>query len=281
MHSLYIAATPIGNLEDMTPRALRILREVGVVAAEDTRVARRLLSHFEIRGKRIVSYNEHNRDGRIPQLLALLEEHDVALVTDAGTPAISDPGVELVAAARAAGAQVVSVPGASAPIAALSIAGLRCDSFTFAGFLPRTAGELRRMLEAHAQRREALVVFESPQRLRRSLEGIAGALGERRLAVCRELTKLHEEVFVGSAAEALAHFEEPRGEVVIVIEGAEAAPHEHVASGAPPADVATEVRQMRALGLTRAQASALLASRHGLGRRRAYELWLQADDLTP
>lgn len=279
MHRLYIVATPIGNLEDITLRALRILREVECIAAEDTRVARRLLTHFEIRGKRLLSYNEHNRAGRIPQLLELLAGQDVVLVSDAGTPAISDPGVELAAAARDAGAQVVAIPGPSSPIAALSVAGLRCATFVFAGFLPRSASELRRLIESFQHRTEALVVFESPQRLRKSFETIDQALGSRRLAVCRELTKLHEETFVGTAAEALAHFAEPRGEVVIVIEGADEVPAgSATASGATPGDLTADVRQMKALGLTRAQASALLESRYGVNRRRVYELWLASDN---
>jgi 16S rRNA (cytidine1402-2'-O)-methyltransferase len=271
MRSLYVVATPIGNLEDISLRALRILRKVDVIAAEDTRVARALLSHFEIHGKRLVSYNEHNRARRIPEIVALLEDHDVALVTDAGTPAVSDPGAELVAAARASGATVVPVPGASALVAALSVAGLRTASFTFVGFLPRATNELRDLLAGHAQRPEALVAFEAPQRLSKTLAVLAETLPARRLAVCRELTKLHEEVFVGTAAEALSHFPEPRGEVVLVIEGAAAQPMPN------PPDVAGEVSQMKALGLTRAQAGALLEARHGLSRRQVYALWLKTD----
>jgi 16S rRNA (cytidine1402-2'-O)-methyltransferase len=271
MRSLYVVATPIGNLEDVSFRALRVLREAGVIAAEDTRVARALLSHFEIHGKRLVSYNEHNRARRIPEIVALLEDHDVALVTDAGTPAVSDPGAELVAAARAAGAAVVPVPGASALVTALSVAGLRTASFNFAGFLPRAASELRDLFAGYAQRREALVAFEAPQRLPKTLAVIAETLPARRLAVCRELTKLHEEVFVGTAAEALAHFPEPRGEIVLIIEGVDVQPTPN------PPDVAGEVSQMKALGLTRAQAGTLLAARHGLSRRQVYALWLKAD----
>ncbi len=277
MHRLYIVATPIGNLEDITLRALRVLREVEVIAAEDTRVARRLLTHFDIHGKRLLSYNEHNRNGRIPQIVELLEARDVALVTDAGTPAISDPGVELAAAAREAGAEVVAIPGASAPIAALSVAGLRAATFAFEGFLPRTASELKRLLESFGQRAEALVVFESPNRLRKSLEAIAGTLPDRRIAVCRELTKLHEETYVGTASDALAHFVEPRGEVVIVIEGADEASHAPAAgANAVPSDIEADVLQMKGLGLTRAQASALLESRYAVNRRRVYDLWLKA-----
>jgi 16S rRNA (cytidine1402-2'-O)-methyltransferase len=248
------------------------MREVSVIAAEDTRVARALLSHFEIRGKRLISYNDHNRTRRIPELISLLATSDIALVSDAGTPAISDPGVELVAAARAAGYEVTAAPGASAPVTALSIAGLRSSSFSFVGFLPRTAGDLRRLFESFSGREETLVAFESPQRLPRTLAVLAEALPERRIAVCRELTKLHEEVFTGSAAEARDHFSEARGEVVIVIEGGASTP----AGEAGIEAFEAEVELMKALGLTRAQASALLASRYGLSRRRAYDLWLRA-----
>jgi 16S rRNA (cytidine1402-2'-O)-methyltransferase len=273
MSKLYVVATSIGNLADVSLRALQVLRDVALIAAEDTRTARVFLSHHGVRA-RLLSYNDHNMKQRIPQLLRELEQGDVALVTDAGTPTISDPGTDLVAAARAAGHEVVAVPGPSAPVAALSVAGLRGDGFTFGGFLPRTAGGLRRLIEQHAGSPRALVALESPQRLRATLSVLAEALPERQIAVCRELTKLHEEVFVGNAAEALAHFAEPRGEIVLVIEGADQRP-----TASPDVDedaVREEVALMRRLGLTRAQATALLDARHGLSRRRAYELWLDA-----
>jgi 16S rRNA (cytidine1402-2'-O)-methyltransferase len=274
MGRLYVVATPIGNLEDVTLRALRVLGEVRIVAAEDTRTAGILLSHHAIKA-RLVSYTDHNKARRIPELLDHLNEGDVALVTDAGTPAISDPGVDLVAAARQAGHEVVAVPGASAVVAALSIAGLPTTRFRFTGFLPREAGELRKLLQDHARRPETLVAFESPRRLRRSLEIIATALPERRIAVCRELTKLHEEVFVGSAQEALAHFPEPRGEIVLLIEGTDS---ETTASPGDESEITGQVKEMRRLGLTRSQAMALMAKRHGLSRRRLYELWLKTEE---
>jgi 16S rRNA (cytidine1402-2'-O)-methyltransferase len=273
MSKLYVVATPIGNLEDVSLRALRVLGAVGLVAAEDTRTARVLLNHYKLHPA-LLSYNDHNRARRIPQILRALAETDVVLVTDAGTPAISDPGVDLVAAARAAGHEVVAVPGPSAPVAALSIAGLKTDRFCFLGFLPRGRGDLQRLLAEYAARPETLVALESPQRLRASLEAIDAALPGRRLAVCRELTKLHEEVFLGTAAEALAHFPEPRGELVIVIEGAGGEPP------AAPADEAAlreEIATMRGLGLTRAQAAALLTPRYRVARRRLYELWLASE----
>ena len=268
MGTLYVVATPIGNLEDVTLRALRLLAEVALVAAEDTRTAGVFLRHHGLH-PRLVSYTDHNKTDRIPQILQRLDDADVALVSDAGTPAISDPGVELVAAARSAGHQVVALPGASAVVAALSVAGLRCSDFRFVGFLPRTAGALRSLLEDASTRPETLVAFEAPGRLRKSLAAIDEAMPRRRVAVCRELTKLHEETFVGTAAEALAHFAAPRGEIVLVIEGGAAA--------APRSDEAAlieEIAEMKRLRLTRAQAQALIERRFGLKRRRFYDLWV-------
>jgi 16S rRNA (cytidine1402-2'-O)-methyltransferase len=272
MGTLYVTATPIGNLEDVSLRALRILADVSLVAAEDTRTASLFLRHHGLH-PRLLSYTDHNKSERIPQILQRLAEADVALVSDAGTPAISDPGVDLVAAAREAGHAVVSLPGPSAVVAALSVAGLRCNDFRFVGFLPRAAGELGRLLKDAASRPETLVAFEAPGRLRKALAAIAEAMPQRRVAVCRELTKLHEETFVGTAAEALAHFSAPRGEIVLVIEGGEVK--------APETDEATvqeEIVVMKQLGLSRAQAQALIERRYGMGRRRFYELWMEAVD---
>lgn len=267
MGTLYVVATPIGNLEDASLRALRILSDVSLVAAEDTRTASIFLRHHGL-NPRLVSYTDHNQKQRIPQLLRQLDEADVALVSDAGTPAISDPGVELVAAAREAGHEVVAVPGPSAVVAALSVAGLRCHDFRFVGFLPRAAGELRRLLEDAASRPETLVAFEAPGRLHRSLAAIEETMPQRRVAVCRELTKLHEETFIGTAEEALAHFDAPRGEIVLVIEGGE------VETASIDADAADELAEMKRLGLTRAQAQALMHRRFDIRRRRFYEMWI-------
>jgi 16S rRNA (cytidine1402-2'-O)-methyltransferase len=246
------------------------------VAAEDTRVARKLLDRFGIAAK-LISYNEHNKSSRISALIAALSVGDVALVTDAGTPAISDPGVDLVAAARQAGHAVVPVPGASAVVTALSAAGLETRSFLFVGFLPREAGPLRRFYESLAADTSAVVAFEAPGRVRRALQALAAALPQRRIAVCRELTKLHEEIFVGTAAAALKHFIEPRGEFVLVIEGAVRTAKE-AASEADESAWRAELALMKRLGLTRAQAAALLSDRYSVSRRRLYELWLEAPD---
>jgi len=271
MGNLYVVATPIGNLEDVSLRALRILAEVSLVAAEDTRTASVFLRHHGLY-PRLLSYTDHNKSDRIPQILQRLAEADVALVSDAGTPAISDPGVDLVAAAREAGHAVVALPGPSSVVAALSVAGLRCNDFRFVGFLPRATGELRSLLEDAAARPATLVAFEAPGRLRKALAAIDEAMPQRRVAVCRELTKLHEETFVGTAAEALEHFPAPRGEVVLVIEGGEA-------KAAPTDEAAAldEIGEMKRIGLTRAQAQPLIERHFGLGRRRFYELWVAVD----
>jgi 16S rRNA (cytidine1402-2'-O)-methyltransferase len=230
-----------------------------------------LLNHYAI-STRAVSYNEHNHARRCPELLdRLTAGADIALVSDAGTPAISDPGAALVAAAREAGHEVIAIPGPSAVAAAVALSGFEGSRFRFAGFLPRKAGELGTLLTTATD--ETLVAFESPERLLKTLGAISEALPDRRIAVCRELTKMHEEVFVGTAAEALMHFEHPRGEIVIVIEGGGLAS----AKRSPTADAEAEAREMQRLGLTRQQATPLLASRHGLGRREAYALWLRSE----
>jgi len=272
MPRLYVVATPIGNLGDISARALEVLRAVDLVAAEDTRTAKVLLNHYAIQ-TRLLSYTEHNHSRRCPEILGRLAAgEDVALVSDAGTPCISDPGVALVDAAHDAGYEVVTIPGPSAPVAALSISGLSSTLFTFAGFLPRNEGKLKALLASAGP--ATLIAFESPERLAKSLAVIDAALPGRRIAVCRELTKRYEEVFRGTAAAALAHFSEPRGEVVIVIEGAT----EKDAGPEDADEAAAEARQMRELGLSRPQATALLMSRYSLNRRHAYDLWLQAEN---
>lgn len=219
MGSLFVVATPIGNMEDITLRALRVVRDVQLIAAEDTRTTRGLLNHHGIR-TRLLSYNEHNMRRRTPQLLAALQGGDVALVSEAGTPGVSDPGHELIVAAMEAGVPVVAVPGPSAVVAALVASGLPMREFSFLGFLPRRAGERRRTLGAVAGEQRTLVFFEAPHRLRRTLEDILATLSDRRIAVCREMTKAFEEVFRGTVSGALQHFSEPRGEFTLVVEGA-------------------------------------------------------------
>ncbi|HZV51275.1 MAG TPA: 16S rRNA (cytidine(1402)-2'-O)-methyltransferase [Candidatus Dormibacteraeota bacterium] len=219
MGTLFVVGTPIGNLEDLSPRALRTLAEASVIAAEDTRVTARLLARHGLR-RPMVSHRAPVEARSLPRLLEALERGDVALVTDAGTPTLSDPGRRLVAAAWEAGHRVVPVPGPSAVTAALSVAGFGGAGFCFVGFLPRRPGELRRFFASLREVPRPTVAFESPHRLRRSLRVMAEVLPDRPLALARELTKLHEEVVRGTPAEVLDAVGEPvRGEVTVVISG--------------------------------------------------------------
>jgi len=216
---LYVVATPIGNLEDVTARAVRVLGEVGAIAAEDTRVTARLLARHGIR-KPLISYRAPVERRGLPRVMTALDEGDVALVSDAGTPTLSDPGQALVTAAWAAGHTVVPVPGPSSVTAALSIAGYGGSGFAFVGYLPRKPGEMRRLLAAIASDRRPTVAFESPFRVLKSLALIAEELPDRSITVTRELTKLHEEVLRGTASEVLeALGERNRGEFTLVISG--------------------------------------------------------------
>jgi 16S rRNA (cytidine1402-2'-O)-methyltransferase len=223
MGTLYVVATPIGNLEDITARALRVLSEVSMIAAEDTRHTGKLLAHFGIRTP-MVSYHAFNERSRRERLLGALEEGDVALVTDAGTPAISDPGAELVDAALAAGYPVRTIPGPSSLAAAASVSGLLTGPFTYLGFLPRKTNERRRLVGRAAASGFGLVLFESPNRLASTMRELAPLLSGRQFAVARELSKLHEEVRRGVFAEGEQYreWDDVRGEIVLVIESAAA-----------------------------------------------------------
>ncbi|HUZ88180.1 MAG TPA: 16S rRNA (cytidine(1402)-2'-O)-methyltransferase [Candidatus Baltobacterales bacterium] len=217
---MYVVATPIGNLEDVSARALRVLGEVSAIAAEDTRVTSRLLARHGIR-KPFISYRAPVERRGLPRVIAALDEGDVALVSDAGTPTLSDPGQALVTAAWAAGHTVVPIPGPSSVTAALSIAGYGGPGFTFIGYLPRKPGEMRRLLATLAGDPRPAVAFESPYRIAKSLGLIAEALPERGITLTRELTKLHEEVLRGTAGDVLdALGERARGEFTLVISGA-------------------------------------------------------------
>ena len=219
LNKLFVVGTPIGNLEDISARALRVLGEVSAIAAEDTRVTSRLLARHGIR-KPLLSYRAPVERRGLPRVLAALAEGDVALVSDAGTPALSDPGQALVTAAWAAGHTVVPIPGPSSVTAAFSIAGYGGPGFTFLGYLPRKPGEMRRLMESLAADPRAAVAFESPFRIHKTLALIAESLPERSLTVTRELTKLHEEVLRGTAAQILeALGERARGEFTLVIAG--------------------------------------------------------------
>jgi 16S rRNA (cytidine1402-2'-O)-methyltransferase len=221
---LFVIGTPIGNLEDTTARAIRVLGEVGAIAAEDTRITARLLARHGIR-KPLISYRAPVERRGLPRVLAALDEHDVALVSDAGTPTVSDPGQALVEAAWSAGHTVVPIPGPSAVTAALSVAGYGGPGFTFLGYLPRKPGEMRRLLATLIDDARPAVAFESPYRVLKSLGLIAEVLPERQLTVGREMTKLHEEVLRGTAAEVSeALGDRARGEFTLVISGRDRPP---------------------------------------------------------
>jgi 16S rRNA (cytidine1402-2'-O)-methyltransferase len=220
LSKLFVVGTPIGNLEDTTARAVRVLGEVGAIAAEDTRVTARLLARHGIR-KPLISYRAPVERRGLPRVMSALDEHDVALVSDAGTPTLSDPGQALVEAAWAAGHTVVPVPGPSAVTAILSIAGYGGPGFTFLGYLPRKPGEMRRLLATLAAETRPAVAFESPYRILKSLALIAEVLPERQITVGRELTKLHEQVLRGTASEVMAALgDRARGEFSLVISAA-------------------------------------------------------------
>ena len=220
MGTLYLVATPIGNLEDLSPRAIRVLREARLIAAEDTRHTRQLLTHFDLHTP-LTSYFDHNKLAKLDAILAELSLGDVALVSDAGTPAINDPGYELVKAALGAGHPVSPVPGPSAPIAALAASGLPTDSLLYMGYLPRKSSERREFIGRVANLPYTLIFFETPHRLLESLADLESVLHDRQMCAARELTKIHEQFVRGCISEVKAHFteHEPRGEFVLVVSG--------------------------------------------------------------
>src|SRR5512139_1597669 len=220
MGTLYLVATPIGNLEDMSPRAVRILKESALIAAEDTRHTGKLLKHFEI-DTPLTSYFEHNKLNKLEFILEKLAGGDVALVSDAGTPAINDPGYELVQAALASGWDVVPIPGPSAPIAALTVSGLPTDSFLYLGYLPHKTSERHKFIGHVSEETYTLIFFESPYRIVEALEDLLSILGDRRICVAREMTKMFEEYWRGNVIGAVTYFKSQpaRGEFTLVIEG--------------------------------------------------------------
>jgi len=274
MGTLYLVGTPIGNLEDVTLRALRILQEVALIAAEDTRTARKLLTRYGITTP-VLSYYEHNKISRLGRLVAELEKGSVALISEAGMPGISDPGYELVRATLDAGHDVVPVPGPSATLAALAISGLPTDRFLYLGFLPRRRSERRRLLQSVAREPGTLLAFESPHRVLSALEDVAAVLGERPVAICRELTKLYEEVLRGTALTVLEQHRNraPRGEYTLVIGGAGNAGEERPWDSG---QVEAALDSLIADGITRAAAARAVAKLSGLRRREVYELSIKS-----
>lgn len=267
MGTLHLVATPIGNLEDLSPRAIRILREARLIAAEDTRQTQKLLSHFDIH-TRLISYFEHNKLTRLDAILAALNEGDVALVSDAGTPAINDPGYELVRAALASGFDVRPVPGPSAPIAAVTVSGLPTDAFLYLGYLPRKSSERHQFLSRVADLPYTLIFLETPHRLLDSLDDMLAVLGDRSIAAARELTKLHEEVFRGRISAARVYFKEPRGEFVLVVEGTEEAETEKW----PEEKLLAAIQKNRKIGKSAKDIVAQLVPLSGWNKRDIYNL---------
>ncbi len=272
--TLYVVATPLGHLGDLTTRAAEVLRAADVVAAEDTRRSRTLLEHLGA-SPRVVSFHAHSDAGRTEELLGLLAEgRSVALVTDAGTPGVSDPGPALVAAVRAAGYAVVPIPGPSAAAVALSAAGLPADRFLFLGFLPRKGADRRELLARAAREPWSIVFYEAPGRLVALLRDLAEVAGEARHAVvARELTKLHEEFRPGTLAELAAWYEahDPRGEITLVMAGAPAAPPVMDAES-----LAAEARRLLGEGLSRKDVVRRLTESSGLPRNDIYRLVVES-----
>ncbi|MBG1268290.1 16S rRNA (cytidine(1402)-2'-O)-methyltransferase [Nostoc sp. WHI] len=270
--TLYVVGTPIGNLEDMTFRAVRILQTVDIIAAEDTRHTGKLLQHFQVKTPQ-VSYHEHNRTSRIPELLEHLGNGKaIALVSDAGMPGISDPGYELVKACIDAGIPVVPIPGASAAITALSAAGLPTERFVFEGFLPAKSQQRQKHLESLQTESRTLIFYESPHRLRETLQDLAEVWGsDRQIVLGRELTKLYEEFWRGTIAEAIAHYSqrEPQGEYTLVVAGIQLSQPQLTQE-----ELKAELKQLISQGISRSQASRQLAKVTSLPRRQLYQLAL-------
>lgn len=263
-HTLYLVGTPIGNMEDITFRAVRILKEVSLVAAEDTRRARILFARHGIQTP-LTSYHEQGQGSKAGAIVRKLIDGDVALISEAGMPSISDPGFGLVRAALAAGITVEAIPGPSAVTTAIAVSGLAADRFLFLGFLPRTGPQRRKALAPFAGQPYTLLILESPHRIKECLRDLGTVLGQRRIAVCRELTKLHEEVFRGTIAEARAHFSEPRGEFTLVVEGSLAE-----SEAVSDVDVADRLKELEAGGLSSRDAVAQVTTETGRPRREVY-----------
>lgn len=290
---LYVVSTPIGNLADITLRALDTLRAVDLIAAEDTRHTRKLLSYFDIH-KPLVSYHQHNARLRENQLLdKIASGRSVALVTDAGTPGVSDPGKLLIEAALQRGIEPVAIPGPTALISALVVSGLATQPFVFLGFPPARGAERRRFFEKHARLEMTLILYESPKKFLKTLEDMLRNWGERRVAVARELTKMHEEVFRGFISEAIEHFAgEVRGELTLVVEGAglnvdskscvgaeslEGCPRRLNRDSSNPASVdwREELKALLLSGLSSKEAASAVAGLFDLPRRVVYQAALE------
>jgi 16S rRNA (cytidine1402-2'-O)-methyltransferase len=271
--TLYVVGTPIGNLEDMTFRAISVLQNVDLIAAEDTRHTGKLLHHFQIKTPQI-SHHEHNRATRIPELIDKLQQgKSIALVTDAGMPCVSDPGYELVKACAEANLSVVPIPGVTAVVTALAASGLPSDRFTFEGFLPAKEKDRRNTLIPLQTETRTMIFYESPHRLRESLATILEIFGkERELTIARELTKMHEELWRGTVGDAVADYQtrEPKGEYTIVVAGATP-----IVTSTSAEDIRTALKTLLAQGISPSQASKQLAQELGISKRDIYQMSLE------
>jgi 16S rRNA (cytidine1402-2'-O)-methyltransferase len=278
---LYIVSTPIGNLEDISLRALRVLREADQIACEDTRHTQKLLEHYKIH-RPLVSYHEHNELTRAPELIVALEQGaNIALVTDAGTPLVSDPGHRLVAFCARHHIPVVPVPGPSALLAALSASGLPSGEFVFAGFLPSRPGERRRALERLRLEERTIVLYEAPHRIAEALADALEILGDRPACLAREITKIHEEFLRGTLSQLAEQAREkpPRGEITLILGPAEPQASSHPQDGQSLSDRVDEL--IRQAKLDRREALKLAARERGLTRRAAYQQWIVSKEQKP
>ena len=270
---LYIIATPIGNLEDLTFRALRILKEVDLIAAEDTRHSRRLLDHYGIKTP-LTSYHEHNERSKARHLVERLQRgENIALISDAGTPLLSDPGQRLVQEASGAGISVSPVPGPSALVAALSASGLSMERFAFEGFLPAKGKERREKLQSLCAEARTLVFYEAPHRLKESLVDIAAIFGARQMVLAREMSKVHEEFLRGSPGDLITELaeREVRGELTLVIAGATGEP-------AAAETIRAEIRKLKSDGMRVKDIAALLGEKYGVAKREIYRMVLDLEE---
>jgi 16S rRNA (cytidine1402-2'-O)-methyltransferase len=270
---LYIVATPIGNLEDLTFRALRILKEVDRIAAEDTRHSRRLLDHYGIKTP-LTSYHEHNEQSKARHLVERMQNgENVALISDAGTPVLSDPGHRLVREAIRAGISISPVPGPSALVAALSASGLSMERFAFEGFLPAKRKERREKLQSLCAEARTLVFYEAPHRLKESLADIGAIFGAREMVLAREMSKVHEEFLRGSAGDLMAQLaaREVRGELTLVIAGATEEP-------AAAEAIMAEIRKLKGDGMRVKEIAALLGEKYSIAKREVYRMVLELEE---
>ena len=272
--TLYIVGTPIGNLSDISQRALDTLRKVHTIAAEDTRVTKKLLSRYEIK-KPVISFNSKNYKNKIASIQKLLETVDVALTTDAGTPGISDPGHELISAIEHLDVSIIPIPGASAVTSTISVSGFPINQFYFAGFAPRRESELKSLLESTLKLNVPIIMFESPNRLKKLLELLSKYAKERNVLIMREMTKIYEERFYGSILDAINHFKDPKGEITLILE-----PTNFVETLLEEKEVITLINKLRSEGLKTKAIAMEITKVTNLNSSESYKKILESDKKT-